>query len=145
MTMITRRSRTPFDMFLSDPFDTFFGSAPVQHSTPNLMRADIKDCENSIELIIDLPGFNKDNVTAELKDGVLTVSAHTESESEEKEGTYVRKERFSGHCSRSFYVGEEIQEEDVTAKFDNGTLQITVPKKIEQPKLEEKRTIAIEG
>lgn len=145
MAMISRRSRTPFDMFLSDPFDTFFGSAPVHNSTPNLMRADIKDCEDCIELIIDLPGFNKENVTAELKEGVLTVSAHTEAETEEKKGTYVRKERFSGNCSRSFYVGEDIQEEDVKAKFDNGTLQITVPKKVEQPKLEEARTIDIEG
>ena len=144
MTMITRKSRSPFDMFLSDPFDTFFGSAPVHNTTPNLMRADIKDCEDSIELVIDLPGFNKDNVTAELKEGVLTVSAHTETESEEKQGTFVRKERFSGNCSRSFYVGEDIQEEDIKAKFDNGTLQISVPKKIEQPKLEESRSITID-
>lgn len=143
MAMITRRSRTPFDMLLSDPFDTFFGSMPAQNSTPNLMRADIKDCEDSIEMVIDLPGFDKDNVTAELKDGMLTVSAETSTENEQKEGTFVRKERFSGKCSRSFYVGDEIQEEDIKAKFDNGTLLISVPKKIEQPKLEEKRTIAI--
>ena len=146
MTMLVpRRSRDPFDMFLSDPFDTFFGGNSMQHSTPNLMRADIKDCEDSIEFVIDLPGFDKDNVTAELKDGMLTVSAQTNSEAEEKEGTFVRKERFTGRCSRSFYVGEDIQEEDIKAKFDNGTLQISVPKKVEQPKLEEKRTIAIEG
>lgn len=144
MAMITRRPRTPFDMFLSDPFDSFFGSMPAQNSTPNLMRADIKDCEDSIEMVIDLPGFTKDNVTAELKDGMLTVTAETSKETEEKEGTYVRKERFSGKCSRSFYVGEEIQEEDIKAKFDNGTLQITVPKKIEQPKLEESRSISID-
>ena len=144
MAMITRRPRTPFDMFLSDPFDSFFGSMPAQNSTPNLMRADIKDCEDCIEMVIDLPGFNKDNVTAELKDGMLTVSAETSSEKEEKEGTYVRKERFAGKCSRSFYVGEEIQEEDIRAKFDNGALQITVPKKIEQPKLEESRSISID-
>lgn len=144
MAMITRRSRTPFDMFLSDPFDSFFGSMPAQNATPNLMRADIKDCEDSIEMIIDLPGFTKDNVTAELKDGMLTVTAQTATEKEEKEGTYVRKERFAGKCSRSFYVGEEIQEEDIRARFDNGTLQITVPKKIEQPKLEESRSISID-
>lgn len=143
--IVPRRSRTPFDMFLSDPFDTFFGGNSMQHSTPNLMRADIKDCEDSIEFVIDLPGFEKDNVSAELKDGMLHVSAQTDSEKEEKEGTYVRKERFTGRCSRSFYVGEDIQEEDIKAKFDNGTLQINVPKKVEQPKLEEKRTIAIEG
>lgn len=140
-----RRTRIPLDAFLSDPFDTFFGSAPIQHSTPSLMKADIKDCENSIELVVDLPGFDKDNVTAELKEGLLTISAHAETENEEKEGTYVRKERFSGHCSRSFYVGEDIEEEDIKAKFENGTLQVSVPKKVEQPKLEEKRTIQIEG
>ena len=143
--IVPRRSRTPFDMFLSDPFDTFFGGNSMQHSTPNLMRADIKDCEDSIEFVIDLPGFEKDNVTAELKDGMLNVSAQTNSEKEENEGTYVRKERFTGRCSRSFYVGEDIQEEDIKAKFDNGTLQISVPKKVEQPKLEEARTISIEG
>ena len=86
-------------------------------------------------------------MTAELKEGVLTVSASTASTTEDADpkGTYVRKERFTGRCSRSFYVGEDIEEADIKAKFDNGTLQISVPKKAEQPKLEEKRTIAIEG
>ena len=144
MAMITRRSRDPFDSFLFDPFDSFFGSTPDHSNTPNLMRADVKDCKESIEMVIDLPGFDKDNVTAELKDGMLTVTAKTATESEENEGTYVRKERFTGQCSRSFYVGDEIQEEDIKAKFENGTLQISVPKKIEQPKLEEKRTISID-
>ena len=144
MTMITRRPHTPFDLFLSDPFDSFFGSMPAQNSTPNLMRADIKDCEDCIQMIIDLPGFDKDNVTAELKDGMLTVAAETSKQTEENEGTYVRKERFTGKCSRTFYVGDEIQEEDIKAKFENGTLQITVPKKIEQPKLEASRSIAID-
>ena len=144
MAMITRRSRDPFDSFLFDPFDSFFGSTPVQSNTPNLMRADVKDCKESIEMVIDLPGFDKDNVTAELKDGMLTVTAKTATESEENEGTYVRKERFTGQCSRSFYVGDEIQEEDIKAKFENGTLQISVPKKIEQPKLEESRSISID-
>ena len=143
--IVPRRTHSPFDAFLSDPFDTFFGSAPVQHSTPNLMRTDIKDCEGSIEIVIDLPGFEKDNVSAELKDGMLTVSATTESTEEKNEGTFVRKERFAGRCSRSYYVGEEIEEADIKAKFDNGTLQISVPKKVEQPKLEESRSIAIEG
>ena len=144
MTMITRRPHTPFDLFLSDPFDSFFGSMPAQNSTPNLMRADIKDCEDSIEITIDMPGFEKENVNAELKEGMLTVSAETSGETEEKEGTFVRKERFSGRCSRSFYVGEEIQEEEIKAKFENGTLQISVPKRVEQPKLEEGRSISID-
>ena len=114
MTMLVpRRTRTPFDAFLSDPFDTFFGTPSASHSTPNLMRTDIKDSEEGIEIIIDLPGFKKENVAAELKEGVLTVTAHTETETEDSKGTYVRKERFTGRCSRSFYVGEDIVEADI--------------------------------
>lgn len=143
--IVPRRSRNPFDMFLSDPFDTFFGHAPVQQSTPNLMRTDIKELDDRIEIVIDLPGFAKENVQAELKEGLLSVTARTETETDETEGTFVRKERFTGRCSRSFYVGEDIEESDIKAKFDNGTLQITVPKKTEQPKLEEAHTISIEG
>ena len=145
--LVPRRTRSPFDAFLSDPFDTLLGAAPIQHSTPNLMRTDIKETETGFEFVIDLPGFQKENVAAELKDGVLTVSASTTTATEDADpkGTYVRKERFTGRCSRSFYVGEDIEEADIKAKFDNGTLQILVPKKVEQPKLEEKRTIAIEG
>ena len=146
MTMLVpRRARTPFDAFLSDPFDTFFGNSTPSHSTPTLMRTDIKDTDEGIEIVIDLPGFAKENVNAELKEGVLTVSAHTATESEDSKGTYVRKERFTGHCSRSFYVGDEIEEAEIKAKFENGTLQITVPKKQPEPQIEEKRTIAIEG
>ena len=132
-------------MFLTYPFDTFFGHAPVQQSTPNLMRTDIKELEDRIDIVIDLPGFDKENVAAELKDGILKVSAKTTSDTEENTGTYLRRERFTGQCSRQFYVGEDIEEADIKAKFDNGTLQISVPKKVEQPKLEESRTIAIEG
>ena len=76
---------------------------------------------------------------------MLTVAAHTETEDEDSKGTYVRKERFTGRCSRSFYVGEDIEEADIKAKFDNGTLQISVPKKQPVPQIEEKRTIAIAG
>ena len=146
MTMLVpRKSRTALDAFLSDPFDTFFGAPSASHGTPMLMRTDIKDSEEGIEIVIDLPGFKKENVNAELKEGVLTVSAHTETETEDSKGTYVRKERFTGRCSRSFYVGEDIEEADIKAKFENGTLLIDVPKKIPEPQVEEKRTIAIEG
>jgi len=143
--IVPRRNRNPFDMFLSDPFDTFFGHTPVQQSTPNLMRTDIKETEQGIDIVIDLPGFDKENVTAELKEGVLKISAKTSTENEENTGTFLRRERFSGQCSRQFYVGDDVEEADVKARFDNGTLLITVPKKVEQPKLEEARTIQIEG
>ena len=139
-----------FDDFFSDPFgmmvpqtrDALYG----KHAK-NLMKTDIRETDTSYELDIDLPGFKKDDVQAELKDGYLTITAQTQSESEDKdeEGTYVRKERFSGKCSRTFYVGDDIEEDDIKAKFEDGVLKIAVPKKQEQPKLEEKKTISIEG
>lgn len=146
MTMLVpRRRRSMFDDFMTDPFDSFFGSLAQPQATPNLMRTDIKEDEAGYEIVIDLPGFDKENVSAELKEGILKVSAKTSHETEDKTGTYLRRERFTGQCSRQFYVGEDVEEADIKAKFDNGTLLITVPKKIEQPKLEEPRTIAIEG
>ena len=137
---------------MTDPFDAFFNaaSAPMQamqKMSPTLMRTDIKETDGGYELTIDLPGFKKDDVQAELKDGYLTINAQTQGESEDKDeqGTYVRKERFSGKCSRTFYVGDDVEEDDIKAKFEDGVLKIAVPKKQEQPKLEEKKTIAIEG
>ena len=146
MTMLVpRRRRSMFDDFMSDPFDSFFSNLPQPQATPTLMRTDIKEDEASYEIVIDLPGFQKENVAAELKDGILKISAKTSTENEEKTGTFLRRERFTGQCSRQFYVGEDVEEADIKAKFENGLLQITVPKKVEQPKLEEPRTIAIEG
>ena len=143
------RNRSLFNDLMADPFDSFFGSsaAPAQKVAPGLMRTDIKETDQGFELVIDLPGFKKEGVQAELKDGYLTVTANTASESEDKDenGTYVRKERFSGTCSRTFYMGDEVEEGDIKAKFDNGTLMIDVPKKQPKPQIEEKRTIAIEG
>ena len=143
--IVPRRRLNLFDDFMTDPFDAFFGNMPAPQATPNLMRTDIKETDEGFDVIIDLPGFDKDNVTAELKDGVLKISAKTSTENEESTGTFLRRERFPGQCSRQFYVGDDIEEADIKAKFDNGTLQIMVPKKVEQPKLEEPRTIAIEG
>lgn len=152
MLMPMRRNRNLLSELMSDPFDAFFdaATAPVQamqKMSPSLMRTDIKETDAGFELTIDLPGFKKDDVQAELKDGYLTIAAQTQSESEDKDekGTYVRKERFSGKCSRTFYVGDDIEEDDIKAKFEDGVLKIAVPKKQEQPKLEEKKTISIEG
>ena len=152
MMVPMRRNRNLLSELMSDPFDAFFDAAAapmqaMQKMSPTLMRTDIKETDGGFELTIDLPGFKKDDVQAELKDGQLTITAQTQSESEDKDekGTYVRKERFSGKCSRTFYVGEDIEENDIHAKFEDGVLKIDVPKKQEQPKLEEKKTIAIEG
>ncbi|MEG0791186.1 MAG: Hsp20/alpha crystallin family protein [Gordonibacter sp.] len=149
MMVPMRRNRNLLSTLMTDPFDAFFdaASAPVQKMAPTLMRTDIKETDEGYEMTIDLPGFKKDDVQAELKDGYLSITAQTQSEFEEKDdkGTFVRKERFSGKCSRTFFVGEDIEDDDIKAKFEDGVLRIAVPKKQEQPKLEEKKTIAIEG
>ena len=143
--IVPRRHRNLYDSFMSDPFDTLFSSMTAPQATPNLMRTDIKENESGYDIVIDLPGFDKENVAAELKEGVLKVTAKTSTDTEENTGTFLRRERFTGQCSRQFYVGDDIEEADIKAKFDNGTLQISVPKKVEQPKLEEPHTINIEG
>ena len=94
-----------------------------------------------------MPGFNKEDLKAELKEGYLTISASTNKDDGEKDenGRYIRRERYVGSCSRSFYVGEDIKQDDIKAKFENGILKISVPKKEAQPKVEEDKHIAIEG
>lgn len=147
MLVPTRRNDFLSD-FLSDPWDMgFFGNRPQgQKPAPAMMKTDIKETEKAFELDIDLPGFKKENVHAELQDGYLTVSANTETETEDKneQGTYLRKERFTGSCSRSFYVGDDISEDDISAKFENGILKVTVPKKQLPAPEETKKVIGIE-
>lgn len=146
--LVPSRNRSFFNELMHDPFDAFFDfGAPAQKTAPQLMRTDIKETDAGYEMTIDMPGFNKEDVKAQLKNGYLHVTAETKNESEKKDenGAWIRKERFSGTCSRSFYVGEDIQEEDIHAKFENGLLRIDIPKKQPQPKLEEGHSIAIEG
>ena len=149
MLVPMRRNRNLLSELMTDPFDAFMdaASAPIQKMPPALMRTDIKETDGGYELTIDLPGFKKEDVTAELKDGSLTITAQTNTETENKDekGTFVRKERFSGKCSRTFYVGDDIDEDDIKAKFEDGILKVDIPKKQEEPKIEEKKTIAIEG
>ena len=109
-----------------------------------LMRTDVKEDEKGYEVHIDLPGFKKEDVNATLKDGYLTVEASRSSETEENK-KFLRRERYVGQVSRSFYVGDLLTEEDIKARFENGVLVLTIPKKEEVPKVEEKRRIAIEG
>ncbi len=96
----------------------------------SVMKTDVKETEDSYELDVDMPGFKKEDVKAELKDGYLTINASTKNESNEKDkkGKYVRRERYYGSCSRSFYVGKEVKQEDIKAKFEDGVLKISVPK-----------------
>ena len=128
-----------FDDWMSFPFRNF--------NTNSLMKTDIRETDGSFELDIDMPGFNKEDLKADLKEGYLTISASTNKDDGEKDenGRYIRRERYVGSCSRSFYVGEDIKQDDIKAKFENGILKISVPKKEAQPKVEEDKHIAIEG
>lgn len=111
-----------------------------------IMKTDVKEKDTEYEVDIDLPGFKKEDVKAELKDGYLTIRAAKGVDREEKkeDGKYIRKERYSGNMSRSFYVGKNMTQEDIHAKFEDGILKLTVPKK-EAKKVEEKSYITIEG
>ncbi len=112
----------------------------------HVMKTDVHENEQGYEVDIDLPGFKKDEINLTLENGYLSVSAAKSLDNEKKniKGKVIRQERYSGSMQRSFYVGDEITETDIKAKFEDGVLKLTVPKK-EAPKIPESRTIAIEG
>ncbi len=126
----------------------FFGDQSPLYGkhAKNLMKTDIREHESGYEVDIDLPGFKKDEINLQLDNGYLTVSAAKGLDKDEqaKDGTYIRKERYAGSCSRSFYVGEGVTEEDVHAKYEDGILKLAIPKK-EDKIPEGKKYIAIEG
>ena len=112
----------------------------------NLMKTDIREKDDSYELEMDLPGFTKDEVKASLENGYLTISAAKGLDKDEKEketGKYIRRERYAGACQRTFYVGEDVTQEDIKGEFKHGILKLTIPKKAAQ--VPEKKYIAIEG
>ena len=111
-----------------------------------LMKTDVHEHDDHYEVDIDLPGFSKDEINLELKDGYLTVSAAKglDKDENDKKGKLIRQERYAGAMQRSFYVGDELKEEDVKANFKHGVLNLQIPKK-EAPKIPEKKTIMIEG
>ena len=112
----------------------------------NMMKTDIREHDNGYEVDIDLPGFKKDEINVELENGYLTVSAAKglDKDEQDKKGKYIRRERYAGAMQRSFYVGDTLTQEDIKAKYDNGILSISIPKKDAQA-VETKKTIAIEG
>lgn len=140
-------------LFGENLLDDFFDVPVVSRmrgfgsSTNNIMHTDVKETDYGYEIDMNLPGVKKEDVQAELKDGYLTVKAATNTSNETKDdnGHYIRRERYSGSCSRSFFIGEQVTQEDIKAKFEDGVLKIVVPKKEEQPKVEESNYIAIEG
>ena len=135
-------------IFNDNLFDDFFNfNYPAfRYDTSELMKTDIKETDNGYEVTMNLPGVKKEDVKAELKDGYLTIQASSNSNKDEKDsdGKYIRRERYSGSCSRSFYVGDAVTQEDIKAKFEDGTLKLDIPKKEVKPAAEEKKYISIE-
>ena len=142
-------SENLFDDFMDDAFErNFFGARnPLygKHSK-NLMKTDVKETDKSYELDIDLPGFKKDEISAHLENGYLTVSAAkgVDKDEKDKEGHYIRRERYSGSMTRSFYVGDAVKEEEIHAKYEDGILKLSIPKK-DAKAVEGKKYITIEG
>ena len=137
MMLVPRRKYDFFDDFFKDPFfDT---------GDSSIMKTDIKEKDNNYELEVDLPGYKKEDIKMHMEEGYLIINAKTNKENDEKDknGKYIRKERFFGECSRSFYLGNDIKEEDIKANFNNGTLSIEVPKKTQIEKEQEKKYIDI--
>ncbi|MCC8027713.1 MAG: Hsp20/alpha crystallin family protein [Clostridium sp.] len=149
-------------IFGENLFDDFFGDFPFYDDkaerrlekklygrrAQNLMKTDIRETEDGYEVAIDLPGFKKDEVKASLDSGYLTISAakgFNKDEQDKDTGRYIRRERYAGACERSFYVGEDVTQEDVRAEFQHGVLKLFVPKKEAKPAVEENKYIAIEG
>lgn len=138
--MMIPRKRNDFDLFedmFSDPF--------FERKESRLMKTDIKEKKDKYIIDVDLPGYEKENIDIEIENGYLKVTAKAtkdvdESDEDEK---YIHKERFYGECSRSFYVGNDVKEEDIKASFKNGILTLCVPKE-EQKKLEERKKIQID-
>ena len=123
-----------FDDFFADPFGmipTARGSDPLygKHAR-NLMKTDVREKDDTYELDVDLPGFKKDEITVDLKDGYLTIGASKglDKDQSDENGKYIRRERYAGVCSRSFYVGENIRPEEIGAKYEDGILKLSGPK-----------------
>ena len=137
-----------FDDFFDDDFPMLRheGKNPLYGKrAKNLMKTDIRETEDTYELDIDLPGFKKDEISLDLKDGYLSISAckSLDKSEEDKKGKYIRQERYAGACSRSFYVGEQVKPEDVSAKFEDCILKISMPK-MDKKELPRRSAITIE-
>ena len=136
MMLMPRRDFDLFDNFFRD--DDFFTK-----KQNNLMKTDVKEMKDKYEIKIDLPGYEKENINLSLNNGYLEISAKMNKEENKEEEKYVRRERFVGECSRSFYVGDDITEEDINAEFKNGILKIDVPKKENEENQKEIKQIEI--
>ena len=131
----------PFDRDIWGKKNPLYGK-----NAKNMMKTDIREHDDGYEVDIDLPGFKKDEISLELENGYLTVSAvkGLDKDEKDKKGKYIRRERYAGAMQRSFYVGDVLTQEDIKAKYENGILSISVPKK-DAKAVETKKSIAIEG
>ena len=126
-----------------DLFDDIFGDSFFKKED-KMMKTDIRETDNGYIIDVDLPGYKKENIKIDVTDGYLTISAKmTQKNTEDNNGKYVRRERFFGECSRSFYVGEAVEDLDIKAKFQNGILSLEIPKIDERKNLPEKKYIEI--
>ena len=145
MKLVPRNNNLGFSLF-DNMFDDMFRDPFFTNSNnTKLMKTDIQEKDNNYILDMDLPGYEKEDIKAQLKDGYLTITAqkNTSNDDKDEEGNYIRRERYCCKCSRSFYVGDSIKEEDIKANFNNGILELTFPKEVEQ-KAEEMKYITID-
>ncbi len=141
-------SENLMDDWMDDFESEFFGRKNPLYGkhARNMMKTDVKETDNGYEVAVDLPGFKKDEISLELKDGYLTITASKglDKDEEDKKGRMIRQERYAGAMSRSFYVGDGVAEEEVKAKFENGVLMLSIPKKEEKSQEPERKLITIE-
>lgn len=145
MYMVPYHANFLDDFDSSNLFEHIFKNLDFRPGTHSFMTTDVIETENGLELIMDLPGLKKEDIKIELNEGYLIINAKSSKESEEKdkEGNYLRRERHSGKYARSFYVGENITQEDIKAKFEDGILTLNFPKN--QTKIEaQKKFISID-
>ena len=140
MMLVPRKDFDVFDDFFDDPFFRN-EKRPTVHP---LMKTDIKETDNSYIINMDLPGFDKKDIQIDVENGYLNINAKSDtSNNEEENGKFIRRERYYGECSRSFYIGEDVKEEEIKASFKNGILTLNVPKVIEEEQKPEKKFIEI--
>lgn len=128
-----------------DLFDDIFGGNFLSKVDNNMMRTDIRESDDEYLIDVDLPGYSKENIKVDVTDGYLNINAKMNDSHDEKEkGKYVRRERYYGECSRSFYIGDDIKKEDIKASFKDGILCLNVPKKTQEDKEAERNYISID-
>ena len=134
MKLVPRNNNLGLNLF-DNMFDDMFRDPFFMDIRPDkFMKTDIQEKDNNYIIDMDLPGYDKEDVKAQLKDGYLTITAQKNASNENKDekGNYIRRERYCGKCSRSFYIGDSIKEEDIKANFNNGILQLTFPKEVDK-------------